>query len=338
MDAPDHFLGIDVAADTLAVALTAGPRRHLAAPASFSNDPDGFAELHAWLATHGATPEHTLLCLEATGVYGEALCYWFHEHRYPLAVEDPARVKRAFPPSAAKTDAVDAGRIADYAARFLDELRPWSPAEAVVEQVHTLLTMREQLVREQSAKRNALHVLQRKVVQTPLALRIAEDALGYLKARVKEIDAEVKRLVSEHPTMGAAVALLLSVPGVGVLLAAHLLVATRGFTDPLTARVFAAYLGICPLTHESGSSVRRRPTSRGYGPSAMRKLLYMASMKLMQGEETEWGAYYRRKVGEGKSGRLVLNNLSNKLLRVLAGVLRSGVPYEEGHRSVRPAV
>ena len=307
---PAHFfVGVDVASETLAVALTKGPARLVAGPVTFANDPDGFDALATWLGKHGAHPQQALVCMEATGVYGEALCYWLHGHGYGLAVEDPARVQRAMPVAGAKTDAADARRIADYAARFLDELRPWSPSEAVVEQVQTLLSMREQLVREVGAKRNVLHVLRRKVVQTPLAIRIADDALAYLKAHAKQIDSEVRRLVSAHPTIGPAVTLLLSVPGVNHLLAAPLTVDTSGFTEPLVAKRFAAYIGICPLEHTSGTSVRRRSRSRGYGPSGTRKLLYLASMRLMQ-KDGSFAPYYVRKVGEGKSGRLVLNNLS----------------------------
>jgi len=338
MDAPQLFVGVDVASETLAVAVTAGPAHPIARPAPFPNDPDGFEALSAWLNGHGAGPENALVCLEATGVYGEALCYWLHGRGFRVVVEDAAKVRRAMPVAGAKTDALDARRIADYAARYLDELRLWSPSEAVVEQVRTLLTMREQLVRERGAKQNALHVLRRKVVPTPLALRIAEDAVGYLGDRIKEIDAEIRRLVKSHPTIGPAVALLVSVPGVSYLLAAHVVVATGGFERPLVARRFAAYVGICPLDHTSGTSVRGRSTSRGYGPRAVRKLLYLASMRLMSIEGSAHQAYYRRKVAQGKSGRLALNNLSNKLVRVMAAVLREGVPYEAGHVSVRPAI
>ena len=332
---PALFVGVDVASETLAVSLTRGPGRPVAGPLTVANDPDGFSRLAAWLAEHEAAPDQALVCLEATGVYGEALCYALHERGYRLAVEDAARVKRAMPPSGAKTDALDARRIADYAARFVDELRPWAPAEAVVEHVRTLLTMREQLVREKGAKQNSLHVLKRKHYPTPLAIQIAEGAVDYLKERVKEIDAEVKRLVSSHPTLGPAVALVVSVPGVGYLLGCHLCVATDGFTRPLVAKRFSAWLGVCPLDFESGSSVRRRPSSRGYGPPAMRKLLYLASMRLITIEGSQTQAYYRRKVAEGKQGRLVLNNVGNKVLRVVAAVLRDGVPYESDHVSVR---
>jgi transposase len=226
----------------------------------------------------------------------------------------------------------------DVAAETLAVALATGPGQAVVEQVQTRLTMREQLVRERRSKQNALHVLRRKHHPTPLAIRIADDAVDYLKDRITEIDAEVRRLVNEHPTIGPAVALLRSVPGVGPLLAAHLCVATDGFRRPLVAKRFAAWLGICPLDHVSGTSVRRRPSSRGYGPSSVRKLLYLASMRLVTIEGSAWRAYFHRKVAEGKSGRLVLNNVGHKLIRVAAAVLRDGVPYEAEHVSVRPTI
>ena len=338
MDTPPFYVGIDVASETLVVALTRGPARPVAGPLAVANDPAGFAALAAWLAEHGATSEVALVCLESTGVYGEALCYWLDGAGFRVVVEDAAKVRRAMPVAAAKTDALDAARIADYAARFLDELRPWTPAEAVVEQVRTLLTMREQLTRERNAKQNARRMLARKVVQTPLANRIAGDAVVYLKVRIAEIDREVQRLTSSHPTIGPAVALVTSVPGVGLLLASHLCVATGGFSRPLRPKQASAWLGICPLEHESGSSVRRRPRSRGYGPSAIRKLLYLASIRLVSIEGSPYHAYFHRKKAEGKSGRLVLNNVGNKLLRVAAAVLRDGRPYEADHVSARPMI
>ncbi|WP_420454152.1 IS110 family transposase [Rubrivirga sp.] len=338
MDTPQFYVGIDVASETLAVALTRGPGQTAAKPLAVANDPDGFAALAAWLAEHAVAPDQARVCLESTGVYGEALCYWLHDRGFRVVVEDAARVRRAMPVAGAKTDALDAARIADYAARFLDELRPWAPADAVVEQVQTLLTTREQLTRERTAKLNARRMLARKAVQTPLAIRIADDAVDYLKARIIEIDREVKRLVSSHPTIGPAVALLVSVPGVGHLLASHLCVATGGFSRPLRPEQASAWLGICPLDFESGSSVRRKPRSRGDGPSAIRKPLYLASMRPVSIDGSPHPAYSRRKTAEGKSGRLVLNNVSNKLLRVAAAVLRDGEPYEGGHVSTRPTI
>ena len=47
-------------------------------------------------------------------------------------------------------------------------------------------------------------------------------------------------------------------------------------------------------------------------------------MRLVSIDGSPHQAYYQRKKAEGKSGRLVLNNVGNKLLRVMAAVLRDG--------------
>ena len=73
--------------------------------------------------------------------------------------------------------------------------------------------------------------------------------IAYLKDQIEEIEAEIRRLIGQHPTMSQTVTLLLSVPGVGRLLAAHLLVVTNGFRREVTARQLSAYIGICPYDH-----------------------------------------------------------------------------------------
>lgn len=70
MDAPRFYVGIDVASETLAAVLTAGPAQPVAGPLTVANTPDGFSDLAAWLAEHEAAPHQALVCLESTGVYG----------------------------------------------------------------------------------------------------------------------------------------------------------------------------------------------------------------------------------------------------------------------------
>ena len=114
--------------------------------------------------------------------------------------------------------------------------------------------------------------------------------------------------------------------------------ATGGFTRPLRPKQASAWLGICPLDHESGSSVKRkRKRSRGYGPSAIRKLLYLASMRLVSIDGSPHQAYFERKKAEGKSGRLVLNNRtsSSEWPRPCSATAE---PYEAGHVSARPTI
>ena len=97
--------------------------------------------------------------MEATGVYGEALCYDLISRGYRVAVESPLKVKRSFAQSAHKNDTVDARQIAEYGHRFYDELPWWTPPSEVLEEVRMLLSAREQFVTQRIANINALKTM-----------------------------------------------------------------------------------------------------------------------------------------------------------------------------------
>lgn len=127
------------------------------------------AQLDDWLGSHDASPDCSVICLETCGVYQEAFCYDFVRRGYQLAAESPLKVKRAFPPASAKTDALDAKHIAQYAFRFYDQLSFWQPDDAVLEEVRSLLATGEQLVGQKTQHQNALSTLGRKVIKPRLA-------------------------------------------------------------------------------------------------------------------------------------------------------------------------
>jgi transposase len=330
-------VGVDVGAETFAAALKRDVQDAGEVREKLANTVEGFEELQRWLHDRGANKTSAVICLEATGVYGEALCYYLTSRGYRVAVESPVKVKRAFAQSGPKSDAVDARQIAEYGHRFYDELQWWEPPSAVVEQVRVLLTAREQFVAQKVANTNARQALNYKVVTSLKAEETYEQTIAHLSENIEEIDREVKRLIKEDDSFHRLIRTLTSVPGVGMVLATHLAVLTNGFARTQNPRELASYVGICPLEHSSGTSVYRRPRSRQYGPSRMRKLLYLAAMSVST-HNAQFRAYYLRKVAEGKPKRLVLNNIANKLLKIICAVVRTGTSYIPNHRSVNPAL
>ena len=96
MDHPKVVVGLDVGAETYAAAALRSAGEAGEIKGTIANTPEGFDELSAWMKEHGITKERTAVCLEATGVYGEALCYYLISRGYRVAVESPLKVKRAF--------------------------------------------------------------------------------------------------------------------------------------------------------------------------------------------------------------------------------------------------
>ncbi len=337
MDKPEFFVGIDIASATFTSAVgRMGPHwQVIVRPATFANELNSFPQYLQWLREHGIRPDNSVLCMEATGVYGEVLAHFLVANGYPVSIEPPLKVKRAFKPEGHKSDPVDSGQIAEYAYRFWDELSRWAPRQDMVEQIRTLLVAREQFVTERAGHQHALHALQRKAVRTAMAEKLHEKAIAELKGHIQELEAEIRRLIDQDPDFRQLVTLLLSIPGVGLLLAAHLLVVLQTAPQPCSPKRLAAFIGICPYEDSSGSSIQHTPTSRHYGPPALRKLLFLAALSIST-HNLQFRAYFLRKVQEGKPKQLVINNLANTLLKVIMAVVRSRTAFIPNYRSINP--
>lgn len=339
MNRPKYFVGIDIASETFTASIGQFKEQSgweiVAKPTTFENDYDTFSQYRYWLETNQAIPTNSIVCMEATGVYGEALAYFLVSNGYQLVIEAPLKVKRAFDPEGHKSDPVDSRQIAEYAYRFFDQLRDWQPKDVAIEQIKTLLTLREQLVEQKTGHKNANSAIKRKVVRTPLAEGVHQKAIKELEKHIKEIEAEIQRLIDEDPAAKELQKLLETVPGIGKTLATFLVVTMHSAPEPHNPKALAAYIGICPYEDSSGTSRHKKATSRHYGPSAMRRLIHLAAMSVRQ-HCPMYTHYFIRKVAEGKEKKLVINNIANKLLRMVSAIARTKTPYIAGYRSIHP--
>jgi transposase len=332
---PVLCIGIDVASESFVASILRSPDDIETAGAPFVNTDSGFHALESWLTSKEVARADAHLFIENTGVYSEALCYQLHARGYRLSLVDPHALSKAFPKGGPKNDSVDSRRVAEYGFRFRDKLPLWEPRAEIVEQIAVVLTTREQLVEQRTALKNSRTTLARKRVQTPAANRALEGSVSSLTKQIQALEKELKRLIRSHPTILHGVTLLMSAPGVQWLLASHFAVLTRGFTHLPRAGSLAQHLGISPNDHTSGTSIRKRSCSRGYGPSIPRKLLHLAARSLRT-HDAEYRRYYEDKLAAGKEKALVINNIANKHLRRLCAILKHQKPYNRNHRSVDP--
>lgn len=318
------YVGIDIANNDFAASIFTQPNGPVQTLTKIPNELSGYEQFSSWLSSHQVHIENSVICLEATGVYGEALTYWLAAKGYKVAVEPPLKVKRAFSDKAHKNDTADSKKIAEYAYRYFDELKLWQPKANIIEQINVLLMTREQLVQQRTALTNTLTTLKKKVVQTPLANSIYEKNIERLTQQIKRIEKELKKLIDKDPDFKNLVKYLDSIPGVGLLLAANFLVATNGFKNKmaLNHRKMSAYIGICPYQHTSGTSVYKKPRIPNYGPARLRKLLHLAARSVVTHHE-QFFLYYHQKLAQGKDRKLVLNNVANKLLKIMCAIART---------------
>ncbi len=229
------FAGIDVAKDTLAVALSSGQEW------SCANAARGVTLLVERLAA--AHP--ALVVLEATGGYESELLAALIAAGIEARRVNPREVHH-FARAAgqlAKTDRIDARMLA----RFAERIRP--PARALPdperEQLKALVSRRSQLLQMITAERN------RRARAPRWLARSLERTIRALELELHVIDREIAERLSRSITLKPLRDLITSLHGAGPVLGATL-IARVPELGRLSRRQIAALIGVAPFTRQSG--------------------------------------------------------------------------------------
>lgn len=247
----------------------------------------------------------------------------------PAWAAHPMDIRQSMGMVRGKNDRIDAVRNADFAMRHLDKQRKASSTTVAMLELKQLLAFRDRLVAD-GAKHKVFNGDLNKCVAQPLRKTFREYSAKRVKdskAMVKKVDLMIVRHIGQDPVMKGQYDLLLSIPRVGPVLAAHLLAATELFTRIWKGRQLACHAGVAPHEHTSGSSVRGRSRVSHHADKRLKSLLHMAALGVIQCDN-ELSAYYRRKVAEGKHPMSVLNAIRCKLILRVCAVIREGRPYE----------
>jgi transposase len=133
--------------------------------------------------------------------------------------------------------------------------------------------------------------------------------------------------------LGPKQKLLISIPGIGEHTVAILLAYYAHPEHFHNARQAAAFAGIDPRQHESGSSVHGKPRLSKIGHAFLRKSLYMPAMATLY--KTAWGQRFRQRLAAaGKAPKLIIGAMMRKLIHVAFGVLKSGKPFDPARHGV----
>jgi len=256
------FVGIDIAATNFtAIWTTDGTMQPRAV--TFSQSTVGFEALQQQLqATRVASispapPAQTLVVMEATGSYWIALAVTLHEAGCAVAVVNPAHLHNYAQslPRRGKTDALDAQVLMRFASER--QPAPWTPPPAVYHELRQRLVARDGLLSMRQQARNQRHALQQWPVRVASVLEHLDGVIADLDQRLGSLEQEIAQVLADGAWASSA-ALLSTIPGIGLITSAWLLVSTMNFSLCASSEQVSAYAGLVPLQRESGTSVRAR--------------------------------------------------------------------------------
>jgi transposase len=311
------YLGIDVAKAKLDCALLL-PNGKFRSKGSLANTPKGFEELSHWLLFHQAKQIH--VCMEATGIYWEAVAEYLANAGHSVSVVNPFQIK-SFANSClvrSKTDKIDARLIARFCAERHPDL--WQ-APSVSEQ-----TLRALVLRLESLQAMRVQELNRVDVARDTVRAGILAHIDWLDGQIKELLQTIRQHIDNDPDLKGKRDLLDTIPGVGEHSIALLLAFSIHPERFGNARQAAAFAGLDPRQHQSGSSVNSKPRMSKIGHRVLRKALYMPAMATLY--KTIWGQQFRKRLAAaGKPPMLIIGAMMRKLIHVAFGVLKSGLPF-----------
>lgn len=320
-----QYFGIDVSKKKLDCAWLRDPVQQKIKTRVFDNSPTGFQALLQWACDHSQSPATDLhLTLEATGVYHEALAYALYDAGATVVVANPAKVKHYANSLGrrSKTDKKDSVVLARYGAN--EQPRAWQPEAEEIRVLKSLIARLEALDTDIQREQNRLEKSQL-TPASPEVLRSIDAMLSHLNAEKQRLTRQIDDHIDRHPGLKNDQQLLQSIPGIGAVMS-RLMVAMLHGRDFHSASQAGAYIGLVPIQHDSGSSIKRRPRISKTGPARLRGKLYMAAVVAIQ-HNPMVRAHYERLLKNGKCKMAALVAAMRKLVHICFGVLKHQRPF-----------
>jgi len=109
-----------------------------------------------------------------------------------------------------------------------------------------------------------------------------------------------------------------------------LIVSTNGFRDFESSRQLSSYFGLAPNERSSGSSIRGKSRISKMGDPLVRNHLFLCSFTACV-HNPQCKALFDRIVLKGKSKKLALIAVCNKLIKQAYGTAKSDLDYDRNY-------
>lgn len=148
-----------------------------------------------------------------------------------------------------------------------------------------------------------------------------------IKSQLKVVDKKIKILIASDEDLYQNYKLLTSIKGIGSENALMMLVLTANFSLFDDPRKFGCYCGVVPFSHCSGTSLKGKDKVCDLANNRMKAMLTEAARAAVR-HDKQLKEYYIRKLHEGKDRFLVINNVRNKLIHIMFGVIKNRQIYD----------
>lgn len=295
----------------------------------------------------GKLPRPMAVGYEASCGYG-----YLHERLSALAervvVGHPGQMRLIFR-SKKKHDRIDGEKIAKLL--YLDAMPPVHVPAVEVREWRALINYRRRLVERRAGVKTQVRALLRenglpapkglftgkglawllaRELRPAAALRrdLMAEELAHLGGKIRRVEKELKKAADAHP----GVALLMTIPGVGIRTAEAVVAWVDDVGRFARVRQVGSYFGLVPCQDASAERNRLGHITKD-GPATVRKLLCEAAWQGVLRSPTIGRFFERVSGGEAGRRKIAAVATAHYLARVMAAMLRTGQAWRENERA-----
>lgn len=265
------YVGIDVAKDTLSVAI---PKLNSGWQVNeYINSPDGIRVLLNQL------PDQAHCILEATGSYSVLVTYMLTQAAVTISVINPKQSHHfaKMHLSVTKTDSRDAVLLSEYGRTMQPSVYQMSSDSLL------LLRQKRTLLRQYQKQRvsllNLFASLQPLPLKDPTVQQSLQQMIAHFDTAIGQLKAEINQVCQAD--FAEQYQRLRSIKGISYAVATALIETTNGFRDFASAKALAKFIGVAPVIYQSGKVGITKGINRS-GDAHLRSQLYMASLSAIR--------------------------------------------------------
>ncbi len=198
-----YFIGIDVSKHTLDVAFIIHEQTFYSNMLwkQFNNTLQGLQQMKKWLTDLNVPlSEQTIIVIENTGIYHRLLWQFFSSLNIDVCIENAAQVKWSLGIARGKNDKVDSRRLALYAVRNSDRLKPTPALHCAVMPLKDLLTVRNKIIVQTRSFETALKELEQVSISASNTIelkKLLQPALKGLRQSCKQVEQKIKDVLKQ---------------------------------------------------------------------------------------------------------------------------------------------
>ena len=282
----------------------------------------GVKQLKAWLAKASPNSSSNFI-MEATSTYSKELASFLFKTicGCKVSISNAAKTSNFIKSLGLtnKTDKIDAKALAVFGKERSP--REYQLPEKIREELCGLIRDRQEFVKQRLAWKNRTS----EEIRANGAKSSIKRLITAIERGIKEIEANIKSLITKNIELVQEMELLTSIPGVGLIVAATIMGELGCLKRFKKAKELTSFVGLSPRIIQSGTSVNKRTRLSKRGNRRVRSILYMVAMSSFR-----WGYFLNvreRLLKAGKSNMCVMGVIMRKLLVLMRAIIISGEKF-----------